>query len=199
MTPYLPPVEKPRGLLVKVVYFFTRRQFGKVATPIAVFSARMPAGFLQFYGKISRLDKKLRLPSATAVLVRERVASINSCLYCMDAGRWYVMTKSPDQLARIDALAEYRTSPLFTEAERAALDYVTELTTSKKVSPDTFARLARHYQEREICDIVWLVASEHVYNLTNHGLGIGSDGLCELRTRGDRRASVSSQPPAAAP
>ena len=108
-----------------------------------------------------------------------------------------------DEVARpagaIDALAEYRTSPLFTEAERAALDYVTELTTSKKVSPDTFARLARHYQEREICDIVWLVASEHVYNLTNHGLGIGSDGLCELRTRGDRRASVSSQPPAAAP
>jgi len=28
--------------------------------------------------------------------------------------------------------------------------------------------------------VVWLAASEHLYNLTNHGLGIGSDGLCEL-------------------
>jgi alkylhydroperoxidase family enzyme len=181
MTPYLAPVERPKGLLVKIVYFFTRRQFGKVATPIAVFSARMPAGFLTFYGKIPRLDRKLRLPSQTALLIRERVASINACLFCMDSARWYVMTKSPENLERLDALPSYRTSPLFSDAERAALDYVTELTTSKQVDPGTFERLARYYSDREICDIVWLVASEHVYNLTNHGLGIGSDGLCELR------------------
>jgi len=181
MAPYLPPIEKPKGLLVKIVYLFTRRQFGKVSTLIAVFSARMPAGFLSFYGKISRLDKKLKLPPDTAVLIRERVASVNSCLYCMDVARWYVMTRTPENLERIDALPGYRTSPLFTDAERAALDYVTELATSKNVDPGTFARLARHYDEREICDIVWLVASEHVYNMTNRGLGIGSDGLCELR------------------
>jgi hypothetical protein len=35
----------PRGLFLKMVYFFARRQFGKVMTPIAVFSARMPVGF----------------------------------------------------------------------------------------------------------------------------------------------------------
>jgi alkylhydroperoxidase family enzyme len=193
MTPYLAPVERPKGLLVKIVYFFTRRQFGKVATPIAVFSARMPTGFLTFYGKISRLDRKLRLPSQTAVLIRERVASINACLFCMDSARWYVMTKSPENLERLDALPDYRTSPLFSDAERAALDYVTELTTSKHIEPGTFERLARHYSEREICDIVWLVASEHVYNLTNHGLGIGSDGLCELRpAQSDHRAGVTA-------
>jgi len=33
MAPYLPPVERPKSLLVKLVYYFTRRQFGKVATP----------------------------------------------------------------------------------------------------------------------------------------------------------------------
>jgi hypothetical protein len=47
------------------------------------------------------------------------------------------------------------------------------------VSPDTFAGLSRHYSEREICEIVWLVASEHLYNLNNIGLNIESDGLCE--------------------
>jgi len=193
MTPYLAPVERPKGLLVKIVYFFTRRQFGKVATPIAVFSARMPTGFLTFYGKISRLDKKLRLPSQTAVLIRERVASINACLFCMDSARWYVMAKSPENLERLDALPGYRTSPLFSDAERAALDYVTELTTSKHVDPGTFERLAQHYSEREICDIVWLVASEHLYNLTNHGLGIGSDGLCELRpAENDHRVGMTA-------
>ena len=83
-------------------------------------------------------------------------------------------------IARFDALPEYRTSPLFTEAERAALDYTTELTTDKKVKPGTFERLAGYYSEREICEIVWLVASEHLNNMTNIGLSVGSDGLCEL-------------------
>ena len=183
METYLPPIERPRGLLLKIVYFFTRRQFGKVATPIAVFSARMPAGFLSFYGKVSRLDKKLELPSQTALLIRGRVATINTCLFCMDASRWYAMKESPDNAARLDALHEYRTSPLFTQAERAALDYATELTTDKQVEPATFAQLVRHYSEREICEIVWLVASEHLYNVSNIGLNIGSDGLCEVRPK----------------
>jgi alkylhydroperoxidase family enzyme len=197
VAPYLSPIEKPHGLLLKIVYFFTRRQLGKVPTPIAVHSARMPAAFLSFYGKLSRLDKKLKLPSETAVLIRERVASVNSCLFCMDSQRWYAMKKSPDNLARFDALPEYPTSPLFTDAERAALDYATELTTKKEVDADTFARLARHYREREICDIVWLVASEHLYNLTNHGLNIGSDGFCEVRPpqaiTGSKAAPIAGQ------
>jgi alkylhydroperoxidase family enzyme len=181
MAAYLPPVEKPRGLVLKLVYFLTRRQFGKVATPVAVFSARMPLSFLSFYGKVSRLDRKLELPSRTQAVIREQVASINTCHFCMDAARWQAMRESPDNAARLDALVEYRTSPLFTDAERAALDYATELTENKAVDAETFARLEGFYSEREICEIVWLVASEHLYNLSNVGLNIGSDGLCELR------------------
>jgi alkylhydroperoxidase family enzyme len=192
MATYLPPIERPRSLFLKLVYFFMRRQFGKVATPIAVFSARMPLGFLTFYGKLPRLDKKLALPPRTAALVRERVASLNTCLFCMDATRWYAMKQSPEEIARFDALPEYRTSPLFSDAERAALDYATELTSSKAVDPATFARLSRHYSDREICGIVWLVASEHLYNLTNIGLNIGSDGLCELNQQ--RPAMTGSSP-----
>ena len=180
MATYLPPVEKPRNLLLKVMYFFMRRKFGKVMTPIAVFSARMPVAFMSFYGKVSKLDKKLHLPSQTAAIVRERVASINTCLFCMDAARWYAMKESDENGARFDALEEYGTSPLFTDAERAALDYATELTRDKRVDPDTFARLAPYYSEREICEIVWIVASEHLYNVSNIGLNIGSDGLCEV-------------------
>jgi len=29
--------------------------------------------------------------------------------------------------------------------------------------------MARYYSEREICEIVWLIASEHFYNITNLG------------------------------
>ncbi len=176
---FLPPIEKPRGLMMRLAYYFTRRQFGKVLTPLKVHSARLPAAFGLFYGKIGRLDKKLLLPRETVLLIREQVARINVCLFCMDIGRSFTIKASMNQ-AKFDALDEYKTSPLFTDSERAALDYVTELTKDKKVTPATFARLSRHYSERAICEIVWLVATEHVYNLTNIGLNIHSDMLCDI-------------------
>ena len=179
MDTFLPPIEKPEGLLMKLVYYFTRRQFGKVLTPLKVHSARLPLRFGMFYGKIGSLDKKLQLPPETVMLIREQVARINVCLFCIDIGRSFTIKASMNQ-AKFDALEQYCTSPLFSEAERAALDYVTELTRDKKVSPDTFARMARHYSDRAICEIVWLVATEHVYNMTNIGLNIHSDMLCDL-------------------
>jgi len=177
--PFLPPVERPKGLMMKLAYYFTRRQFGKVLTPLKVHSARLPIGFGQFYGKIGQLDKKLTLPAETVMLIREQVARINVCLFCIDIGRSFTIKASMNQ-AKFDALEEYRTRPLFSEAERAALDYVTELTKTKSVSPETFLRLRRYYSEREACEIVWLVATEHVYNMTNIGLNIHSDMLCDL-------------------
>lgn len=177
--PFLPPIDKPRSLMLRLVYSMSRRQFGKVMTPLKVFVARMPLAFGQFVGKIGRLDKKLTLPRETVMLIREQVAHINFCLFCIDIGRYFTIKASMNQ-AKFDALENYRTSSLFTDAERAALDYVTELTHDKKVDPANFARLASFYSERQICEIVWLVASEHVYNITNIGLNIHSDMLCDL-------------------
>jgi alkylhydroperoxidase family enzyme len=183
---FLPPIERPKGLMLKLVYAMTRRRFGKVLTPLKVFAARLPLAFGQFYGKIGALDKKLALPPETMMLIREQVARTNVCLFCIDIGRYFTIQQSMNQ-AKFDALADYRTSSLFSDAERAALDYATELTRDKKIGQETFSRLARHYSERQICEIVWLIASEHFYNLTNIGLNIHSDMFCDLRAeKGDR-------------
>jgi len=186
MGTFLPPIERPKGLIMKLVYYFTRRQFGKVLTPLKVHSARMPISFGLFYSKIGSLDKKLLLPAEIVMLIREQVARINVCLFCIDIGRLFTIKSSMNE-AKFDALEQYKTNPLFTEAERAALDYVSELTKDKKVNPDTFARLADYFSEREICEIVWLVASEHLYNMTNIGLNIHSDMLCDI-SRKTRRS-----------
>lgn len=179
METYLSPIEKPGSLGMKMAYFFTKKQFGKVLTPLKVHAARLPVAMGMWYAKISSMDKKLILPAETALLVREWIARINICLFCIDASRMHVIKKNMSE-AKFDALEDYTTNPLFTIAERAALDYATELTKDKKVSPDTFAQLAKCYSEREICEIVYLVASEHVYNLTNIGLNIHSDMLCDI-------------------
>ena len=178
MGTFLVPIESPASPMMKMAYAGTHRQFGKVLTPLKVFAARLPIAFGMFYGKISKLDRKLELLPETAMLVRERVARMNVCLFCIDIGRMFVIQSRMNE-AKFDALEDYATSLLFSDAERAALDYVTELTRNKQVNPATFERLRQLYPERQICEIVWLVASEHFYNMTNIGLNIHSDMLCD--------------------
>jgi len=72
---------------------------------------------------------------------------------------------------------------LFTEAERAALDYVSELTRHRSVQRITFERMAAWYSEREICEIVWLAASEHIYTHHETSASTSVDVLCETRPR----------------
>ena len=182
---FLAPVQKPKGLVKKLAYAMSRRQFGKVPTPIRVVYSRMPLAFGMFVGRIGQLDKKLELPQETALLIREQVARINVCTFCTDIGRYFVIKAKMNE-AKFDALGDYKTSPLFNKAERAALDYVTQLTKEKKVEPATFAGVRQHYSERAICDMVWLVASEHFYNMTNLGLNIHTDMLCDLARKHDR-------------
>lgn len=186
METFLPSIEDPEDPVMKQVYEMTRQQWGKVLTPVKVFSARMSPEFVQFVAMVAHLDQKLTLPRETAYLIRERVAIINICSFCIDIGR-AVTIKSSMNEAKFDALEEYRSSPLFTYAERAALDYVTELTKNRTVNPETFAHLAQYYSEREICEIVWLVASEHLYNMTNIGLNIHSDMLCDITKKNKSR------------
>jgi alkylhydroperoxidase family enzyme len=189
MPPYLAPIEKPKGLLLKLLYRLLGRQFGKPPGWLTVFSARMPIAYTSWMGKVYKLTKKLQLSTDLAALVRARVDGINMCTWCADAGRWYAITKAPHNLAKLDAINDYQTSPLFSAKERAALDFATELTEHKHVSPEAFQALSHHYSEREICEINWLVSTNHLFNINNLGLGIGSDGLCEISSRRQPAAS----------
>src|SRR2546430_11448267 len=152
MDTYLPPIERPRALLMKLVYALTRKRFGTVLTPLKVHSARLPLAFGSWYGKVSTLDHKVSLPADLAILIRQQVARINVCEFCIDIGRWVALQKTGSE-AKLDALDHYETSPIFSDAERAALDYVTRLTRDKRIEPDTFHRLAQHFSDREICEI----------------------------------------------
>lgn len=178
-TTFLAPIEHPSSIGMKLAYYFTKKKLGRVITPVKVWAARLPAAFGAFSGKIPQLDRKLTLPFELSLLIRERVAGLNVCLFCMDIGRWGAI-QAKANMAKFDHLDEYATSPLFSERERAALDFVTHLTVEKKSTPEIFTRLSRFYSEREICEIVWLAATEHVYNITNIALNIHSDMFCDV-------------------
>jgi len=181
------PIEKPKGLLTRIAYWMSRRQLGKVMTPLKVVFARIPGTIFHEYALVRILEgNKLKLDPMLRLLVQHHVARLNGCGFCVDIGRAAAVQHRVD-LGKIDAVSEYRGNPLFTERERAALAYVEEATRNKRVADATFEALRRHCDDREIVEITWLCAVENYFNLVNLPLEIESDGLCAIATR--RRAA----------
>jgi alkylhydroperoxidase family enzyme len=63
---------------------------------------------------------------------------------------------------KIAALAEFRASPLYTEAERAALELAEAMTAaSVNVSDELFERVRTHYDERQLVELAATAAMEN--------------------------------------
>src|SRR3970040_24675 len=60
---------------------------------------------------------------------------------------------------KLAAAWEYRTSPLYTEAERVALDFAIEAAAQPNAVTDaSFAKLKRHWSDGQIVEIVGVIA-----------------------------------------
>lgn len=122
---YLKPIGKPQGFLMKLVYYFTKKQLGKVITPIKILSAHLPISFVQLNNQMNKLDKKVSLPPSLIYLIRNQVACINVCEFCIDMSTYQILREHLGP-QKIDALYEYETSGLFSSAEKIALNYISE-------------------------------------------------------------------------
>jgi AhpD family alkylhydroperoxidase len=175
----LTPIETPRNPLLLLTDWLLRRRLGKTITPWKVIFARLPRTVPAQLGIYWGLERGLPLDPALQLLLQGHVAGINGCAFCLDIGR-AMATRQPELLEKLDDVASFRTSPRFTERERAALAYVEEATRTRHVEDATFATLRQHFDEREIVAITWLNAVENYFNLLNVPLGIGADGLCPI-------------------
>ncbi len=176
------PIERPRQLIARIAYWITKRRLGKVMTPMKVVYARVPALFRLAYAEVNIVEKKLTVDSTISILVRTWAAMINDCTFCVDIAKAVAVQRRLG-MEKLTALPQYRTSPLFSARERAALAYAEEATRHKQVGDETFTELRRHFNETEIVEITWLNALENYYNLINLPLGIESDGLCAIAER----------------
>jgi AhpD family alkylhydroperoxidase len=176
----LEPIEKPRGLLNRVAYWMSHRELGKVPSVISVVYARSrPLAMLgyrmrQFTEKGVKLDPSLRL------LIQIAVAEANGCGFCVDIGRAIAVEKGIG-LDKFNAIAEHETSPLFDDRERAALTYARAAGGGARVPNETFERLRKHFDEREIIDVTAMIAVERFYNGIAIPLGLEADGLCAIQ------------------
>jgi AhpD family alkylhydroperoxidase len=179
----LQAVEKPSGMLMRIAYWFTRRKFGKVITPLKVITARVPKSMRASYEIAKMMETGFSLDQGLQFLLHAHISQVNQCQFCVDISQAFVVQQG-GSLEKLKKLLYYRTDPAFTPAERAALAYVEEVSLTKTASDSTFDELRRHFSDAQIAEITMLNAFENYYNLMNRPLGIESDGLCALAERG---------------
>ena len=79
---------------------------------------------------------------------------------------------------KIYALAQYATSPLYTEAERVALEYADCMTiTGREVSDEFFAKLRKLYDDDAIVELTATIAWENASSKFNRALRVPSQQL----------------------
>ena len=107
------------------------------------------------------------LPKATQDLVALRASQINGCGWCVD-----IHTKEAaaagETSVRINLVAAWRESTVFSEAERAALALTEEGTRLADaypgVSDETWAQVRKYYDDDQIAALVSLVAMINAAN-----------------------------------
>ncbi|MER7251826.1 carboxymuconolactone decarboxylase family protein [Kribbella sp. NPDC000426] len=113
------------------------------------------------------LLQQTALPHATQNLVMLRASQINGCGHCIDIHAKEAAAEG-ETTTRLNLVAGWRHSTVFTEEEQAALALTEEATrladASEGVSDETWARAAKYYDEDQLIALVTLIA---MINATN--------------------------------
>jgi AhpD family alkylhydroperoxidase len=114
----------------------------------------------RFYNASMALEQST-LPRALQELLALRASQINGCGWCVDIHTKEAAAAGESQL-RLNLVAAWRHSSVFTEAERAALALAEEGTRIADaypgVSDETWAELRKHYDDDQLGALVCLVA-----------------------------------------
>lgn len=110
------------------------------------------------------------VPQTTLELVHLRTSQINGCSVCV-AGGVYSAKKAGETDERLFAVAAWRETPYFTDAERAALalaESVTRLSDRADPVPDAiWEEAARHYDEKGLAALLLMISTTNLFNRLN--------------------------------
>ncbi|HEX5089435.1 MAG TPA: carboxymuconolactone decarboxylase family protein [Nocardioides sp.] len=103
-------------------------------------------------------------------LVAHVASTASGCQYCK-AHTTVSATRHGVSDEKMAAIYDYATSPLFTEAERAALDFAMEAASvPNAVTDESYAVLAAHWSETEIVELLGVVCMFGVFNRWNDSM-----------------------------
>src|SRR5712671_5686296 len=117
-----------------------------------------------------KATRKGGVPSATLELIHLRASQVNGCSFCVDSGARSAK-KAGETDERLFAVAAWRETPYFTDAERAALalaEAVTRLADRADPVPDEiWDEASRHYDEQGLAALLLMIATTNLFNRLN--------------------------------
>ena len=126
-----------------------------------LFSNEIGAKFAKRFANAALVIVQSPLPKATQELVSLRASQINGCGFCVDM-HTQEAAAAGETAVRLNLVAAWRESTVFTEAEQAALAFAEEGTrlgdARHGVSDETWAQVRKHYDDDQTAALVGLVA-----------------------------------------
>jgi len=119
--------------------------------------ANAPNLLRRFLGLANELRNGTQLDPKLRELALMTVGRLTNAEYEF-VHHWNISLRLGVERAQLEHLADFETSPLFNEHERAVMRYASEATTSIKVSDTTFNGLRRFLDNRRITELVMNVA-----------------------------------------
>jgi AhpD family alkylhydroperoxidase len=119
---------------------------------------------------LHKVTEKGDVPRVTFELMNLRASQINGCGVCVDLHS-RTLRKLGQKAERIFAVAAFRESPYYTDAERAALaltEAACRLSDRADPVPDeTWNEAARHYNETQLAALVLSIGMINLWNRLN--------------------------------
>jgi AhpD family alkylhydroperoxidase len=132
-----------------------------------VFGNELGAKFAKRFASASMVIANSPLPKSTQELMGLRASQINGCGWCVDIHTKEAAAAGETAL-RINLVAAWRETTVFSEAEQAALALAEEGTrladADQGVSDETWAQVCKHYDDDQIAAMVSLVAMINAAN-----------------------------------
>ena len=166
-----------------------RRRYGRVLEPVNLW-ARMPEAFIAMSRLYRALDRgSSPLEPQLRSLVQVRVSQINACDFCQDMNSGLAFTRGIAE-DRLRALPQFRTSALFNEREKAALQYAEAVTcTGHRLENALLRRLHTHFDDQAIVELAALIAFQNMSSKFNVALGVAAHGFCATATQSPANAT----------
>jgi AhpD family alkylhydroperoxidase len=108
------------------------------------------------------------LDSRLINLMLTRASQINGCAYCLDMHTKDARADGETE-QRLNLLATWRESPLFTERERAALDWTEAVTliADSRVPDDVYEEARKYFNEKDLVDLTLVIVEINGWNRLN--------------------------------
>lgn len=176
---YVPLVEQPKGLVPRMAVAYGRRRFGRDVEPLQ--AALHHSGVLVAAGLVETAAEKgwKKLDPHLALLAVQASAGSIGCSWCTDFGYYESLQKGQDP-AKVRDVPVWRESSVYSEKERAVLEYAEAASSTPVViSDELISRLHEHFNDDEIVELAAWVALENYRSRFNAGLGLHSQGFSD--------------------